>query len=208
MEEFRSTEILDKEIQEDARRKAERLIKRAETDGQVLLDENQAKIEKTAAEKKALYAKKLESYKTDLAAALPLEKERFLVSFEDSAVNTAIDNYIASLNEAKKIELLAKFSQGFKSALAGKNFSVLYHGFSETAIKDLVKKEFADSKVSKYEQISETVARDTNICNGMLIETDDRFIRCRITITELISSLLDSSRFELANTLFDGRLTQ
>ena len=79
MEEFRSTEILDKEIQEDARRKAERLIKRAETDGQVLLDENQARIEKTAAEKKALYAKKLESYKTDLAAALPLEKERFLV---------------------------------------------------------------------------------------------------------------------------------
>ena len=208
MEEFRSTEILDKEIQEDARRKAERLIKRAETDGNILLEENNAKIEKTAAEKKNLYAKKIESYKNDLAAALPLEKERFLVSFEDTAVNNAIEDYIASLNEAKKIELLKIFAKNFKDVLKEKNFFVLYHGFSEAVIKDFVKTEFFGSNVSKFEQISETSARDTNIQNGVLIETDDRFIRCRITISEIISSLLDSSRFELANTLFDGRLTQ
>ena len=44
MKEFRSTEILDKEIQEDARRKAEKLLKRADIDGQRIIDETEDRI--------------------------------------------------------------------------------------------------------------------------------------------------------------------
>ena len=69
MEEFRSTEILDKEIQDDARRKAEKLLKRAEIDGQKILDDVKVRIENTAKEKQAMYAARTEALKNDLDTA-------------------------------------------------------------------------------------------------------------------------------------------
>ena len=47
MEELRSTEILEKEIQSDARRKAEKILKNADADCEKILSSVETRFEKT-----------------------------------------------------------------------------------------------------------------------------------------------------------------
>ena len=84
MEELRSTEILDKEIQEDARKKADKIVKNSQKEAQNIIDGVSGRIETAKQEKEKLYAEKLTRFERDTNASLPLEKQRFLVSFEDA----------------------------------------------------------------------------------------------------------------------------
>lgn len=81
MEELRSTEILDKEIRSDARKKAERILSKAEVDCQMILAEVDDRVEKAKKEISDKDEKKLAAYEKQKNAALPLEKKRFLVNF-------------------------------------------------------------------------------------------------------------------------------
>ena len=55
MQELRSTDILDKEIQADARKKAERMLAKADSDCAKLLASVDTDIEKTGAEKRRIF---------------------------------------------------------------------------------------------------------------------------------------------------------
>lgn len=59
-----------------------------------------------------------------------------------------------------------------------------------------------------YEKTGLSGIRGIDIHEGFIIETVDRQIKCRVTLDELVGSVLDVSREELARTLFCGRLPQ
>ena len=99
MEELRSTEILDKEIEADARKKAEKLLLNADAECQKLLDGVQERVAGAECEKKQYYAGKIAAFTANLDAALPLEKERFLASFYAEAVGKALNDYLTALGE-------------------------------------------------------------------------------------------------------------
>ena len=63
MEELRSTEILDKEIREDARRKANRILNNGLLECEKILEDVNIKFEEDAAKKRAEYEEKINSYK-------------------------------------------------------------------------------------------------------------------------------------------------
>ena len=63
MEELRSTEILDKEIREDARRKANRILNNSVIDFEKILEDVNIRFEKDAEIKKAEYESKISNYK-------------------------------------------------------------------------------------------------------------------------------------------------
>lgn len=90
MEELRSTEILDREILEDARRKAEKILKTSEAECRAIYDDVSLRIEKSREEKSHEYKQKAESYRNDSASAIPLEKQRRIVSFVDTSVSQAL----------------------------------------------------------------------------------------------------------------------
>ena len=77
MEELRSTEVLDKEIETDARKKAERILAKADSDGKALVADVANRIEKFTEEKTAEYQKKTENYRADRDAVVPLKKSVF-----------------------------------------------------------------------------------------------------------------------------------
>ena len=97
MQELRSTDILDKEIQADARKKAERMLAKADSDCAKLLASVDTDIEKAAEEKQEFFAHKLDAFEKDRMAVVPLEKERFKVSFIQNAVIQNINKYLESL---------------------------------------------------------------------------------------------------------------
>lgn len=208
MEEFRSTEILDKEIQADARKKAEKILAKADVDCALLLEEVSGRIEKAKKELEDKYALKIAAFEKDQSATLPLEKERFLVSFIQSSIEKAIDAYLAKLSDEEKIDLVLKKSVKIEDVLKSKKLNALYYGFQESLVKKTVGKKFNLISVKETEFNKMIIENDLGITDrkGIILESEDKAIRVRMTLSEVISQIQDKYRAELYSALFGERL--
>ncbi|MCI6545401.1 MAG: hypothetical protein MSH22_06780 [Spirochaetia bacterium] len=208
MEEFRSTEILDKEIQADARKKAEKILAKADVDCALLLEEVSGRIEKAKKELEDKYALKIAAFEKDLSATLPLEKERFLVSFIQSSIEKAINAYLAKLSDEEKIDLVLKKSVKIEDVLKSKKLNALYYGFQESLVKKTVGKKFNLISVKETEFNKMIIENDLGITDrkGIILESEDKAIRVRMTLSEVISQIQDKYRAELYSALFGERL--
>lgn len=208
MEEFRSTEILDKEIQADARKKAEKILAKADVDCALLLEEVSGRIEKAKKELEDKYALKIAAFEKDLSATLPLEKERFLVSFIQLSIEKAINAYLAKLSDEEKIDLVLKKSVKIEDVLKSKKLNALYYGFQESLVKKTVGKKFDLISVKETEFNKMIIENDLGITDrkGIILESEDKAIRVRMTLSEVISQIQDKYRAELYSALFGERL--
>ena len=196
MEEFRSTEILDKEIQADARKKAEKILAKADVDCALLLEEVSGRIEKAKKELEDKYLLKIAAFEKDLSATLPLEKERFLVSFIQSSIEKAINAYLAKLSDEEKIDLVLKKSVKIEDVLKSKKLNALYYGFQESLVKKTVGKKFNLISVKETEFNKMIIENDLGITDrkGIILESEDKAIRVRMTLSEVISQIQDKYR--------------
>lgn len=206
MQELRSTDILDKEIQADARKKAERMLAKADRDCEQLLASVNSDIEKATEEKQQFFAHKLEAFEKDRQAVVPLEKERFKVSFIQNAVIQNINKYLEELSEEKRLELVARnfaFNTDYR-------FNAYVYGFSADSAKKFLSSKLGDKLLSCSEtKFGSTVLEDEiglSKPQGIILESEDKKFRCRLTLSEVIEKLLDSNRAELSATLFGGDL--
>lgn len=208
MEEFRSTEILDKEIHADARKKAEKILAKADVDCALLLEEISGRIEKAKKELEDKYSLKIAAFEKDLSATLPLEKERFLVSFIQSSIEKAINAYLAKLSDEEKIDLVLKKSVKIEDVLKSKKLNALYYGFQESLVKKTVGKKFNLISVKETEFNKMIIENDLGITDrkGIILESEDKAIRVRMTLSEVISQIQDKYRAELYSALFGERL--
>ena len=208
MEEFRSTEILDKEIQADARKKAEKILAKADVDCALLLEEVSGRIEKAKKELEDKYALKIAAFEKDQSATLPLEKERFLVSFIQSSIEKAINAYLAKLSDEEKKDLVIKKSVKIEDVLKSKKLNALYYGFQESLVKKTVGKKFDLISVKETEFNKMIIENDLGITDrkGIILESEDKAIRVRMTLSEVISQIQDKYRAELYSALFGERL--
>ncbi len=208
MEEFRSTEILDKEIQADARKKAEKILAKADVDCALLLEEVSGRIEKAKKELEDKYSLKIAAFEKDQSATLPLEKERFLVSFIQSSIEKAINAYLAKLSDEEKIDLVLKKSVKIEDVLKSKKLNALYYGFQESLVKKTVGKKFDLISVKETEFNKMIIENDLGITDrkGIILESEDKAIRVRMTLSEVISQIQDKYRAELYSALFGERL--
>lgn len=208
MEEFRSTEILDKEIQADARKKAEKILAKADVDCALLLEEVSGRIEKAKKELEDKYSLKIAAFEKDLSATLPLEKERFLVAFIQSSIEKAINAYLAKLSDEEKIDLVLKKSVKIEDVLKSKKLNALYYGFQESLVKKTVGKKFNLISVKETEFNKMIIENDLGITDrkGIILESEDKAIRVRMTLSEVISQIQDKYRAELYSALFGERL--
>ena len=208
MEEFRSTEILDKEIQADARKKAEKILAKADVDCALLLEEVSGRIEKAKKELEDKYALKIAAFEKGLSATLPLEKQRFLVSFIQSSIEKAINAYLAKLSDEEKIDLVLKKSVKIEDVLKSKKLNALYYGFQESLVKKTVGKKFNLISVKETEFNKMIIENDLGITDrkGIILESEDKAIRVRMTLSEVISQIQDKYRAELYSALFGERL--
>ncbi len=208
MQELRSTDILDKEIQSDARKKAERMLQKADRDCENLLASVETDLQKAADEKRAFFENKLNSFETDRKAVVPLEKERFKVSFIQNAVIQNINKYLEALSEEKRLELVTR-AFDFKARVEQKVNAQVY-GFSPDAAKNFLSKKLGDKLLSCSETKFGSAALEDELGltkpQGIILESEDKNFRCRLTLNEVIEKLLDSNRAELSATLFGGDL--
>ena len=213
MEELRSTEILDKEIEADARKKAERILADADAECQKLLDAVKDRVKEASEQKTAYYDAKIATFKKNRDAALPLEQERYRVSFYTSSVAEAFNAYLASLGEEKLLSLIEKMLVRSKNALAGKKLNALVFGLNSGEAKKLLEKHLDAKNVlscseTTFEQSGDEEALLNTVHKGIIVETEDKSVRCRLTIDQLVGESEDRYSNELATTLFGGRLPE
>ena len=208
MQELRSTDILDKEIQADARKKAGRMLEKADAECAALIESVDSDIEKAVKDKQAFFARRLEAFEKDRMAAVPLEKERFVVSFIQKSITENINKYLEGLTEAKRLEL-ASHNFNFKNAEQLKLNAYVY-GFSVDEAKNFLSKKLGNKLLSCQEtKFSARVLEDDlglTKPEGIILESEDGNFRCRLTLTEVLARLLDANRAELSNSLFGGNL--
>lgn len=208
MEELRSTEILDREIQDDARRKAEKILKNSDVECRQILDEVEGRITATREEKKAEYLKRLEAYRRDSRSAIPLEKQRRLVSFIDGSVNSALEDWLSRIGEKRRLALFAGLLEGYRSVTLDQGIQVYFAGYQEADVRATVGRVFGNERIASVTAVPASRAAELGFTDGIYIETEDGSVSCRATLEEIRSGLLSTRREELAKALMGGRLPE
>ncbi len=208
MNELRSTEILDKEIHDDAVKKAEKILQRADSECEKILASVDAGIQKASADKDEFYAKKLEAFEKDQTASIPLEKERFEVSFIQSEICKNINEYLNTLGEEKRIELVLKQFDFSSEAVKDKKIRAYVYGFDVEKIKKVLTEKFGKNLTSCEKTEFGKISIEPEILEkpeGIILETEDKSLRLRLTLSEVISNLLDKYRGTLSEALFGSK---
>ena len=211
MEELRSTEILDKEIEADARKKAEKILRRAEEESKTILDDVVRRVDEAKTQKEAYYAAKILQAEKSINEALPLEKGRFLVSFYSDAVSEAFNAYLENLGEEKRLSLIEKRLDNLSQLYVEKKINALVFGFDGAKAKKLLEKSVKNlGKIEEvsFEKSGEEAALGNSFHEGVVLVSEDGFVRIRLTIDQIVREIKDKYSAELATTLFGGRLPE
>lgn len=206
MQELRSSEILDKEIHSDAVRKAEKILKKADADCESIIKSIETAVKKDEADKAEFLAHKKAAFEKDQSASIPLEKERFLVTFVQKKIVEGINNYLESIGEEKRLELVCK---NFDFNIQGSVNAYVY-GFKTADAKKYLEKKLGKKLLScKETQFGKILLEDDcglNKPEGIILESENKDFRCRLTLSQVISQLLDKNRAELSDALFGEQL--
>ena len=210
MEELRSTDVLDQEIRADARKRAERILAKAEESAQSLLDGVQERL--SGAEQNAREAAdaRCSLFKKNSDAALPLERQRHQVSFIHGAVVDTLNACLERMDEADRLRIVQRQLERALPQLGTERVEAVVIGFSVAAAKKLLSTELG-ARLASCEKGPESLIAGEAVPGiarreGLLLKTADGRISCRLTIDEKVKEMLDNNTDELALALFGGRL--
>ncbi|MDR3276277.1 MAG: ATPase [Treponema sp.] len=203
MEELQSTEVLDREILEDSRRKAQKILKAAGESAASVAKTWEKKTEEALGALRDQYRRRLEAQRTELDARLPLDKKRSRLDRIDRLLHEAKDAYLAGLGRERTLALLeeelAKRAVEAVPEFEGGGLRVRSRQLSEAEIRGLLKKVLPQGTLS-----------------SLSIETGDRLplpgkfpaliiegprLRLAVSADEALEYLLRDKRAELAAAL-------
>jgi len=195
MEELQSTEILDREILEDARKKALRILKTADDTARAQTAEWEKKAAEGIDDLDKKYNEQRELTAGKVMARLPIDKRRAKVEKIESLLTYAVESWYKSLSRERILELL---TVEFAKRLA------LCEEFTASAQKrafycGLDRKE-AES-VLKIASGACTIEENTAVHNypSIILETGN--VRVIASIQKIVDFLLQEKREELVEAL-------
>jgi vacuolar-type H+-ATPase subunit H len=203
MEELQSTETLDREILEDARKKAHRILKTADDTIQAKSAEWDATTAKTLNELAEKYAAQGKVAAEEIMALLPIDKHRIKATKVEELLRSAVESWYNGLSRQQVLELLKKELARricFYEAAAGTNESVIsgeIHAFIhkvEQAEAQTVLQAVLPGKTCRIETIQSTAAYPE-----IILETAD--LRIYASIGKTVDFFLGEQRAELIEAL-------
>ncbi|MDR2078408.1 MAG: ATPase [Treponema sp.] len=108
MEELQSTDVLDKEILEDARKKARRILNTAEETITASAAAWEKRMEKDLRALEKSFTVRTEKIREEIMARLPLDKRRAYSEKAEALLLSAMRNYLGALSREKILALLEK----------------------------------------------------------------------------------------------------
>lgn len=207
MEVLHSTDVIGEEIKEEARRKADRILKNADLEIEALrkgLDEKLGKLEE---EQKKIYSDKIQKYRDSVFVTLPLKKWKEKVEYVENVLNESLQTYFSSLSVNKKLEIIKTMLEKFKAIVDGKTIVLKYAGFDEEDSKKLVTSVFSNINIEKCEQASYSEKRFVGVYEGLIIEDIEKTFICRAGMEQAKQNIFDEKKQMLAKALFGESLS-
>ncbi|MDR1128382.1 MAG: ATPase [Treponema sp.] len=205
MEELQSTEVLDREILEDARRKAQRILKTADEEAAASEKVWEKKTGKAMAELKQRFDERLETGRAEIMARLPLDRRRLALERIDRLLREAAASYLKGLGREKLLGILARDlgeragETGEAKGAAGDKaaFRAAYRFLSPDEAESLVKKAFP----KKTFTLKEGDAAYIRAGSFPGIVADFGTVRISVSADAAVETLLSEKRGELAAAL-------
>ena len=214
MEEIRSTDVLDREIIADAKKKADKILSKAEASCNELLGGIGKRLDEAKVQAEKNSASILELYRKNIEASLPLEKERYQVSFVHSAVLESINSYFEKAGEEKRLLVVQKLLERTLPSLGKGAVHATVIGFSKDSAEKMLRSILGE-RLETVETAPEALYADDFVQGlryheGVIlsVESEHGEIVCRLTLDEKILEILDEYNFELAHALFGGRISE
>ncbi len=212
MEELRSTEILDLEIENDAKKRAEKILNDAQNEQARILSEVETNVKEAEDKQKKYYQDKLNRFENNLKAAVPLEKRRFLIDFYYNSVSKAMNDYFANLSQEKLLELLRNKSGACLKKFDDKNFDVLYFGLegksAEKELKTLLGNKLASVKETSFALSGEEPFPGNELHAGYILISTDNNVKIRVTVDQIVREIREKYNYQLTTALFNGGLPE
>lgn len=216
MEVLRATEILENEINENAKKKAACILAEAESECKKIAENIDNRIAAMEKEEEFFLQKQLTAIKMGMEAAISLNKVRFLAEYTNKTVISAIHDYLNALDEKKQLQLIQRQLERFAPVLEGKKLAVEILGFGEKAVEPVLAGVFGKGAIASCQLVDSKLAMGSDVWNqgglgvskGILVRTEDSSVRCHVTFDDIVRQLLEHHGSELASTLFCGGLPQ
>src|SRR5215471_14326271 len=106
MEELQSTEILDQEILEDARKKAHRVLKTAEDTIKAKLADREKNLQETIDKLEKKYAQQSKHATDEIMAHLQIDKQRVKAKKIEELLSSSVKTWYAGLSRERVLALL------------------------------------------------------------------------------------------------------
>ncbi len=211
MEELRSTDVLDKEIRADAERKAKRILEKADETAASLLGDVDSRVASSREQAQKKASRQASLYEKNVNASVPLEKERYTVSYIHNSLLDAMNEYFDSIGKEKRLLVLESLLVRSLTVLGDSSVKALYSGVDGRSAEDMLKKHLGKRLSSCTECQSHLFAGEAvsgfKFREGIIL-TSDTGITCRLSLDQKVKEIMDVNREELSNALFDGRISE
>ena len=203
MEELQSTDILDREILEDARKKAHRILKAAEDTIKTKSADWETKLKVTLDELEEKYAKNSKSTAEEIMAVLPIDKQRARARKIEDLLNSAVENWYSRLSRQRVLgflqgELSKRLAScGGFSAQGG--ISAYIHKVEKAEAEAIIKAVLP----GKTYNIEKT--QSTAVYPSIILENSE--VRIYASIGKAVEFILGEKREELIAALLGDALT-
>ncbi|MDR2534432.1 MAG: ATPase [Treponema sp.] len=207
MEELQSTEVLDREILEDARKKAYRILKNAEESVKAGVEVWELKTDEAIAEVRERYARRGLIVKDELAARLILDKRRVQAQKIEGLLKSAMETYLFSLNREtllsileyafrQRLDFLRKTQEFVESEL-----QIQSHKIHDAELKEMLNRNLPQGS---WTLGSENNGLKENQFPAIVVNAPT--IRIVISIDAIADNLMEDKRAELASTLLGEKV--
>ena len=203
MEELQSTDNLDKEILEDARKKAHKILKTADDTIKSKTADWEKKLTATLAELEEKYAKNGKSITEEIMAVLPIDKQRARAKKIEDLLNSAVENWYVRLNRKRVLDFLqTELSKRLASCggfSASDRINAYIHKL-EQAEAEAILKAVLPGKTYNIEKTQSTAAYPQIIL-------ENKEVRIYASIGKTVEFILGEKREELIAALLGGTPT-
>jgi vacuolar-type H+-ATPase subunit E/Vma4 len=197
MEELQSTEILDREILEDARKKAGRILKSAEETAAAGAAQWDRKTAEALAGLGARYDAMLQKASAEIMARLPLDERRAKSEIIEGLLAAAADDWVQGLTRERLLALLDQMLKRYAAECPEiqeeKTVKVLLHNLAASEARPLVKRRLPHAECAYSE------APAAHLYPEIIIEAGQ--VRITSSLRILLDGLLLDKREELVTAL-------
>lgn len=212
MEELRSTEALDNEIRSETKKKAEKIVEKAKQNAAALIDGVEARIQQAKESALEKSQKEISLYEKNINASLPLEKQRYLISYIHNSILEACNEYLEKIGPDGRFEIIKSMALRVKPLMEGKSLEARAVNIdpekADFMLEEIYGKESVHVDKAGEELLMDEAVELLKFREGIILQTEDKKIKCSLTLDEKIREILENNKKELAMALFDGSLPQ